>query len=178
MNDMPKLLLTAATVLLLCANSSMAEERKSPHEKVSIDLGGHSITINYGRPYMKGRKVVGAGLVPYGKVWRTGADEATTLETGADLDINGLRVPAGKYALFTLPATDSWTLIVNKTADQWGAFDYKAADDLGRAPMKVSASASPVEQFTIKLTPAGSNAATLEMAWENTAVTATVKLAH
>ena len=177
MNNMPKLFLTAAAGLLICGlvSLSVAQDRKSPHETVSVDLGGHKVTITYGRPYMKGRKIMG-GLVPYGQVWRTGADEATTLQTDADLDINGLKVPAGKYALFTLPTANSWTLIVNKTAKQWGAFSYKKGDDLGRAEMQVSKSGSPVEQFTITLTPAGSNAATLKMEWENTVASVPVKL--
>ncbi len=180
MNNMSKLLLTAAAGLLICGIASLAqkkEERKSPHEAVSVDLGGHKITITYGRPYMNSRKIVGA-LVPYGKVWRTGADEATVLQTDVDLDINGLKVPKGEYALFTLPTKDGWTLIVNKTAKQWGAFDYKQADDLGRVPMQVSKSGSPVEEFTITLTPAGSNAATLKMEWENTVASVPVKVAQ
>ncbi len=179
MNNMSKLLLTAAAGLLICGIVSVApaQQRKSPHEAVSVDLGGHKITITYGRPYMNSRKIVGA-LVPYGKVWRTGADEATVLQTDVDLDINGLKVPKGEYALFTLPTKDGWTLIVNKTAKQWGAFDYKQADDLGRVPMQVSKSGSPVEEFTITLTPAGSNAATLKMEWENTVASVPVKVAQ
>ena len=179
MNDMQKLLLTAATGLLICglASLSVAQERKSPHSTVSFDLGGHKVTITYGRPYMKGRKIMG-GLVPYGQVWRTGVDEATTLETDAALDINGLKVPKGTYALFTMPAEATWTLIVNKTAKQWGAFSYKESADLGRTQMTVSKTSSPVEQFTITLTQAGSNAATLKMAWENTEASVPVKLAQ
>ena len=179
MNDMSKLLFTAAAGLLVCGIASLAPAQtpKSPHENVSADVGGHKITITYGRPSMRGRKIMG-GLVPYGKVWRTGADAATTLQTDVDLDINGLKVPKGKYALFTLPNPDGWTLIVNKTADQWGAFDYKEADDLGRTKMQVSKSGSPVEQFTITVTPAGSNAATLKLEWENTAASVPVKVAQ
>jgi hypothetical protein len=178
MNDMSKLLLTAVTGLLIygIARLAPAQDRASPHETVSADVGGHKITITYGRPYMKGRKIVGE-LVPYGKVWRTGADEATTFETAVDLDINGLKVPKGKYGLFTLPSQDGWTLIINKTAKQWGAFNYKEADDLGRTKMQVSKSSSPVDQFTITLTPQGSNAVTLKMEWENTVATATLKVA-
>lgn len=178
MNDMPKLLLTTAASLLICGVASVApaQERKSPHETVAADLGGHRVTITYGRPYMHGRKIVGA-LVPYGKVWRTGADEATTIQTDVDLDINGLKVPKGEYALFTLPSKDGWTLIVNKTAKQWGAFDYKESDDLGRTKMDVSKSGSPVEQFTISLRPYG-NGAALRLEWENTAATAMVKVAQ
>jgi hypothetical protein len=176
MNDMSKLLYTAATGLLICGIASLAPAQapKSPHDTVSADVGGHKITITYGRPSVRGRKIVG-GLVPYGQVWRTGADEATTFETDVNLDINGLKVPKGKYGLFTLPSEDGWTLIINKTAKQWGAFNYKQADDLGRTKMQVSKSGSPVEQFTIALTPAGSSAATLKLEWENTVASATLK---
>jgi hypothetical protein len=179
MNDMSKLLLTAVTGLLICgiARLAPAQDRASPHETISTDVGSHKITVTYGRPYMKGRKIAG-GLVPYGKVWRTGADEATTLKTDVDLDVNGLKVPAGEYSVFTLPTKDGWTLIVNKVAKQWGAFKYAEADDLGRTPMQVSKASSPVEQFTISLRPAGSNAVTLKMEWENTVATATLKLAQ
>jgi hypothetical protein len=175
MNDMSKLLLTAAAGLLIYGIASLAPAQtpKSPHDTVSADVGGHKITITYGRPSMRGRKIVG-GLVPYEKVWRTGADEATTFETDVDLDINGLKVPKGKYGLFTLPSQDGWTLIINKTAKQWGAFNYKEADDLGRTKMQVSKSGSPVEQFTIALAPAGGNA-TLKLEWENTVASATLK---
>jgi hypothetical protein len=166
-------------LLTLVGLASMApaqEPRKSPHDTTAIEIGGHKITITYGRPYLHGRQMIG-GHEPYGKVWRTGADEATTIETDADLDINGLRVPKGKYALFTLFDANSWTLIVNKTADQWGAFDYKESADLGRVKMNVSRPSAPVEQFTIALTPAGSNGATLKLAWENVEASVPVKLA-
>ena len=175
MNDMPKLLLTAAAGLLICGSLATAQMPKSPHETVSADVGGHKITITYGRPSVRGRKIMG-GLVPYGKVWRTGADEATTFETGVNLDINGLKVPAGQYALFTLPTEGGWTLILNKTAKQWGAFNYKEADDLGRTKMQVSKSGSPVEQFTIALTPTEGNAATLKLEWENTVASVPIKV--
>jgi len=152
------------------------EPRKSPHESTSIEVGGHKITITYGRPYLRGRKMIG-DHEPYGKVWRTGADEATTIHTDADLAINGLKVPKGTYALFTIPKENSWTLIVNKTAKQWGAFSYKQADDLGRTEMTVSKAGAPVEQFTISLTPEGSSSATLKMAWDNTVAGVPIKVA-
>ena len=153
------------------------KQRVSPHETVSATIGGKKVTIEYGRPYLKGRKAVGGQLVPLGKVWRTGADEATKLTTEAPLMIGTLKVPAGSYSLFTLPETGQWTLIVNKTADQWGAFSYDQKTDLGRVPMKVAATSAPVEQFTIKLEPAGADAAKLELAWENTSATVPVKAA-
>jgi hypothetical protein len=175
---MPKLLFIAtACVLILGLDSTApAQQRKSPHESTSLEVGGHKITITYGRPYLHGRKMIG-DHEPYGKVWRTGADEATTLETDADLDINGLKVPKGTYALFTIPKPDAWTLIVNKTAKQWGAFNYKEGDDLGRTEMSVAKASTPVEEFTLTLTPAGSDGATLKMAWDKTEASVPVRLA-
>ena len=180
MYDMAKLLFiaTAGVVIFGLASVSPAQQqRKSPHESNSGEVDGHKITITYGRPYLHGRKMIG-DHEPFGKVWRTGADEATTLETDADLDINGLKVPKGTYGLFTIPGPDSWTLIVNKTAKQWGAFNYKQSDDLGRTKMDVSKTSAPVEQFTITLTPAGSDGATLKMAWDTTEASVPVKLAR
>jgi hypothetical protein len=167
--------LTLAFITLVTMAAGQQPPRKSPHESTSAEIGGHKITITYGRPYLHGRKMSG-DHEPYGKVWRTGADEATTLETDADLDINGLKVPKGKYALFTLFTPESWTLIVNKTAKQWGAFSYKESADLGRVPMNVSKSSAPVEEFTITLVPAGGDTATLKMEWENVVATVPVKV--
>jgi hypothetical protein len=160
---------TASLATLSLSAPSHAEEkekRASPHAEVTAPLGGKKITINYGRPYVKGRAIFG-GLVPWGQVWRTGADEATTLSTETDVVIGGLKVPKGDYALFTIPTEKSWTLVVNKTAKQWGAFKYDAAQDLGRVPMTVAAGAKPVEQFTIELVPAGKQL-TLKMSWDKT----------
>jgi len=152
--------------LLLPATTRAQEKRASPHADVSAPLAGKKITVSYGRPYVKGRTIFGS-LVPWGQVWRTGADEATTFTTEADVVIGGLKVPKGEYALFTIPTEKQWTLVVNKTAKQWGAFKYDAAQDLGRAPMTVAAAAKPVEQFTIELVPAGKQL-TLKMSWDKT----------
>ena len=158
-------------VSALIANSAVAQEpRLSPHEQTSITIGGKKITIEYGRPYVKGCKIFG-GLEPLGKVWRTGADEATTLTTEADLLIGSLRVPKGTYGLFTLPEASRWTLIVNTVAKQWGAFSYDQKKDLGRTEMKLS-QGPKTEQFTITLEPQGSNGAVLKMAWDTTVATA------
>ncbi len=152
--------------LLLPATTRAQEKRASPHADVSAPLAGKKITVSYGRPYVKGRAIFGT-LVPWGQVWRTGADEATTFITEADVVIGGLKVPKGEYALFTIPTEKQWTLVVNKTAKQWGAFKYDAAQDLGRVPMTVAAAAKPVEQFTIELVPAGKQV-TLKMSWDKT----------
>lgn len=158
-----------AAIGLIGAGSLMLmgqRQRASAHESVTATLNGKKVTIEYGRPQMKGREIFGK-LVPYGQVWRTGADEATTLTTEGDLMLGSLHVPAGTYALFTLPAENEWTLIVNKTAKQWGAFKYDASADLGRVKMTVKQLSSPVEVFTIGLEPKGSGG-TLKMQWEKT----------
>ncbi len=160
--------IAASIVPLAFATPAHAEEKKraSPHVDVSANLGGKKITISYGRPSVKGRAIFG-GLVPWGEVWRTGADEATKLTTEADIVIGGLKVPKGEYALFTIPTEKAWTLVVNKTATQWGAFKHDAKQDLGRVPMTVTAATKPVEQFTIELVPAGKQL-TLKLSWDKT----------
>jgi hypothetical protein len=159
-----------ATVALVSAAVARADkERASPHADVSATVGGKKLTISYGRPYKKGRDIFGA-LVPWGQVWRLGADEATTLTTDGDVTIGDLKVPKGTYALFAIPGQKDWQLVVNKTAKQWGAFKYDAKDDLGKTTMKVSAAATPVEQLTISVEPAGAKA-TLKIAWDKTVAT-------
>jgi hypothetical protein len=121
---------------------------------------------------MKGRKVMGE-LVPFGKVWRTGADEATTLTTDKELQIGGTIVPAGKYTLYTLPGQTDWQLIVNKQTGQWGT-EYDQKQDLGRVPLKKTATSAPVEQLTISVDKSPAGGGLLRIAWENTALTAPV----
>jgi Protein of unknown function (DUF2911) len=161
------LALSLSLVFSLVFGAVRAEEKKrvSPHEKAQAVIAGKKVTIEYGRPYKKGRPIFG-GLVPYDQVWRTGADEATTLTTEGDLMIGTLRVPKGSYALFTVPGPNAWTLVVNKTAQQWGAFKYDAKEDLGRVPMKLGANAALVEQLTIALDPAGPRKAILKLSWD------------
>jgi hypothetical protein len=158
------ILLALATLIGLAAAQM---NRVSPHETTDLTLNGKKITVTYGRPSMKGRKVVGDKLVPYGRVWRTGADEATLLKTEADLTIGNLAVPKGSYAIFTLPSESGWKLIVNKVANQWGAFDYDEKQDLGRVDMKVAKTSAPVEQFTITLSKSGGGGL-MKLEWENT----------
>jgi len=143
------------------------EERASPHETVNATVGSAEITITYGRPYKKGRVIFG-GLEPWGAVWRTGADEATTFTSTQELVFGDLIVPVGTYGLFTLPTEDGWTLIFNKVADQWGAFDYDENQDLGRTPMKVEMLDAPVEQLTLAVEPTGENTGTLSVTWDTT----------
>jgi hypothetical protein len=119
---------------------------------------------------MKGRKIFG-GLVPFGAVWRTGANEATVLTVDGAFMVGGTHVPQGSYSLFTIPGEKGWTLILNKTVKQMGAYDYDEKTDLGRTPMKVGKSARAVEQFTITIGPGAGNRGTLKVAWDNTEAT-------
>ena len=165
---MKAIALTAASIAALAFTSAghAEDKRASPHADVTATLAGKKIKVSYGRPYMKGRAIFG-GLVPWGEVWRTGADEATTFTTETDLVIGGLKVPKGDYALFTIPTEKQWTLVLNKTAKQWGAFKYDAAQDLGRVPMTAASVTRPVEQFTIEMVPAGKQL-TLKLSWDKT----------
>ena len=128
----------------------------SPHETVEYKVGAATVTLIYGRPYLKGRGL--DTLAPTGKVWRTGADEATTLTTDKALQIGTLAVPAGTYTLYTLPGSP-WQLIVNKQTGQWGTV-YQEGQDLGRVPMTAGKLDKPAEQLTIAVV--GSN---LEIHW-------------
>ncbi len=110
-------------------------ERKSPPATASGTIGEATITINYAQPSMRGREIFG-GLVPYEKIWRTGANEATTLETNKEIGVNGNILPAGKYAIFTIPGEKEWTIIFNSDIDQWGAYKYDESKDILRVKAK------------------------------------------
>ena len=134
---------------LLFIDSSFAQDepRESPAATATGIIAGSTITINYAQPSVKGRKIWG-DLVPYNKVWRTGANEATTFETTKDIKVEGVLLPAGKYALFTIPSENGWTIIFNKTASQWGAFKYKEKDDQLRVKVKASKATAFAERLT------------------------------
>lgn len=157
------LVVIAGTLTLV---SAQGQKPLSPPAETSISLDGKKITINYSAPSMRGRKIFGE-LVPFGKVWRAGANAATALHTEADLDIGGLAVPKGDYTLYVWPEQDQWTLIVNKQTGQWGT-NYSQDQDLGRVKMTMSKSPQPVETYKITLGEKGPKAATLRMEWENT----------
>jgi uncharacterized protein YbdZ (MbtH family) len=139
----------------------------SPSDSVRASVGGATLSVRYSRPSMRGRTIFG-NVVPWNKVWRTGANEATILETGADLVVAGTTVPAGKYSLWTLPSPGGWKLIVNKNSGQWGT-DYDPQYDLARLDMKPESLRQPVEQFTIAIEPKG-NGGVLRLEWERTRV--------
>jgi DUF2911 family protein len=171
-------LLTAlffAVTTLVSAQMSMSQDKsKRPSPPASADCkfsGGKTIKVNYSSPRAKGRKIFGAAsdkaLVPFGEVWRTGANEATTFVTGANVTVGGKDVPAGSYTIFTIPTADAWTLVISKKTGEWGT-DYPGEkEDLARMPMSVSKTAAPVENFTIAFDQAGGKC-TLRLEWENT----------
>ena len=140
----------------------------SPRMTTSVTIDGKKITVAYGAPSMRGRKVMGS-LVPYGEVWCAGANDATSLETEADLDINGMKVPKGSYTLWTLPNQNQWLLIVNKQTGQWHT-DYRERFDLGRVKMNIRSIAPTVERMKFDLSATGGNKGTLALSWETTEV--------
>src|SRR5438105_8224992 len=130
-------------------------KRPSPRGSAECKFpDGKTIKVDYSSPRAKGRKIFG-GLVPYGEVWRTGANEATTLVTDTDLTIGGKDVPAGSYTVFTVPNEDKWTFIVNKKTAEWGIPYKYESDELLRTDMKVEKLSSPMENFTITFHPHG-----------------------
>jgi Protein of unknown function (DUF2911) len=170
----------AATVFIALVLSTAApaqedkSKRPSPPGTAEVTLKGKRVTIDYSRPSARGRKVVG-NLIPYDKVWRTGANEATTLKTEVALTIGGVKVPAGTYTIYTLASeTAPWKLIINKQTGQWGT-EYHQEQDLARVDLKVSQTKQPVEQFTISFDKAGADAAALVMEWENAKASVPVK---
>ena len=149
---MKKLLSVSALFFVfafLCSTTVMAQGQTvaSPAQTVKGKAAGADVTIAYGSPAVKGRTVWGE-LVPYGKVWRAGANDATTFETSKDIKIEGQTLPAGKYALFTIPEQNEWTVIFNKEPKQWGAYSYKADQDALRVKVKPRKSASFNERLT------------------------------
>jgi hypothetical protein len=161
-------------VVIATALPVMAQRKRvSPHETISATIEGNKVTIVYGRPYTKSPKTgeirkIWGGLVPYGKVWRTGADEATLLTTAQPIVLGGTEVPAGTYSLYTLPAEDGAAkLIINKQTGQWGT-QYDQKQDLARIDLKKDALDKTVDQFTMAIEPNPAGGGGLKMMWENT----------
>lgn len=159
----------AATV----AMAQMQSQYSSPVANASVAFGDKQIRINYHAPSTHGREIFG-GLVPYGQVWRAGANQATLLHTEVDVTIGGLAVPKGDYSLYILPEEKQWTLIINKQTGQWGIGPNGTTDDpakdLGRVVMKLSKPAAPVETWAIAFTKDG-NQGTIAFSWANTVAT-------
>jgi hypothetical protein len=165
--------LTIATLVLGTLPVMSQEKRVSPHETLSLPISGNRVTITYGRPYTKAPKTgevrkIWGGLVPYGKVWRLGSDEATLLITQKPLAIGDTTVPAGAYSLYMLPNEDGTAkLIINKQLGQWGT-QYDETQDLARVDLTKSALDAPVDEFTITIGKGTAGGGVIKMSWENT----------
>ncbi len=161
-----------AAVLMLALVFSFAAQaqdkgaRPSPMRTAKATVPSGEVTIQYSSPQVKGRKIWG-DLVPYGKVWRTGANEATTITIPGDMKVEGGMLKAGKYALFTIPGETEWTIIFNSAWDQWGAYNYNQDKDAIRITAKPEKSDKLVEDFTISATDQGE----VIISWEYVSVT-------
>ncbi|MBD0365836.1 MAG: DUF2911 domain-containing protein [Flavisolibacter sp.] len=173
-----KKILTATffAVALVSSITTMAQaaqedksKRPSPPATFKTTLSGANITINYSQPSVKGR-TIGKEIAPYGQVWRTGANEATTFEVNKDVKIEGKDLKAGKYGLFTIPGENEWVIIFNNEPNQWGAFKYDASKDVLRVTVKPTKAPSFTEQMTFT-----NRNGKVALLWGNTEVDFSVK---
>lgn len=157
-------------VAFLCGSVAQAQNAPaSPAQTAKGKLGNADVTISYSSPAVKGRTLWGQ-LVPYGKVWRAGANDATTFETTSAVQVEGKTLPAGKYALFAIPQEDQWTIVFNKVSKQWGAFNYDEGQDALRVTAKPRKAASFNERLTYNVGKDG-----FTMAWGDLEVPVAVK---
>ena len=159
-----------AAIILTTADAQLNTPPPSPPQTIKQDFGVSSIELSYSRPGVKGRKVFG-DLVPFGKVWRTGANNATTLAFEEDVTIAGIKVPAGKYGLLSIPDKDKWILIISKQTDVTNPSDYKQDQDVVRVSADAIKLKDPVETFTIQFANVKSATCDLQLMWESTGVT-------
>ncbi len=173
----------ALTVFMIATSAPLAAQdalRLAPSTRGTATVSemagegatARTIRLDWGQPHLRGRALHTDSLVPYGEVWRTGANAITTLETDFDLMLGSAMLPAGRYALFTLPTPEGWTLIVQRNVGQ-SAGDYTTANDVARIPLRMRTLASPVESLTMWLIPAREGArGELRMAWGTTELSA------
>ncbi|HXC95469.1 MAG TPA: DUF2911 domain-containing protein [Edaphobacter sp.] len=166
-------LATAACCTLLATASFAQQPPASPPATANATLNGKAVTINYNSPRLKGR-TIGSDIVPYGEVWRTGANPATTLITATNLKIGTLEVPAGTYTLFTLPNKDKWLFIVSKKTGEWG-IPYPEGNDLGRTPMMSKPVAASQENMSISFENTSGASTELHVKWGTVDQYVTVK---
>ena len=159
----------AFTFMLSTDAQSLKTPAPSPTQTIKQDFGLSSLEFNYSRPGIKGRKVFG-DLVPFGKVWRTGANSATTITFGDDVTIGDTKIKAGKYGLLTIPGEKEWTIIISKSTSTTSPADYKQDEDIARVTAKPMTMKDKVESFTAQFANIKPNTCDLQLMWENTAV--------
>lgn len=168
-------LLAAFAVAL---TSLSAQELKlpalSPTSTITQEFSTSKIEIVYSRPSMRGRKIFG-DLVPFGSVWRTGANAATKITFGEEVEIGGTKVPAGSYSFYTVPGSSEWEVIINKNTGNWGAMGYDTKDDVVRLKVKASSTPQKMETFTMWIGNITFSSCTIELGWENTMISVPVK---
>jgi hypothetical protein len=170
------ILLLAVLLITVCCFSYNAEAQVIPYKprKSQIALATYKtpetyIKINYGQPLKNERNIFGGTVVPYGKVWRTGANEATEITTTSDIKIGGKLLKAGTYSLYTIPQADKWTIIINKDLGAWGDYEYDEKKDVLRFDVPVQSTNETYEAFTIKIQESKPNPE-IQMMWEKTMV--------
>lgn len=165
-----KLIFSSVAVLTMCfADAQLRVPMPSPPQTIKQDFGLSSIELSYSRPGVKGRKIYG-DLVPFGKVWRTGANNATTITFGEEVTIGGVKVPAGKYGLLTIPDANEWTFIISKQTNVTSPADYKQGEDLVRVKAKPMTHNDKIETFTMQFSNVKPSSTDLLLRWENTTV--------
>jgi hypothetical protein len=164
------LLLAASFILFSAASRAQITPQPSTSQTLTQGFGLGTITLTYSRPNAKGRKIFGY-VEPYDKVWRTGANWATTINFSDDVSIEGNKVPAGEYALFSIPGASQWTIILSKKVKQWGAYTYNQGDDFLRFNVKPVTSQQPVETFALEFENMYPTSGELHLLWETTALT-------
>jgi Protein of unknown function (DUF2911) len=167
-------------ILMLCciaftAKAQIKTPQPSPSATIIQNIGLATATIEYSRPSLKGRKMMGSTLVPYGQVWRTGANKIPNLKLTEEVMIEGQKVPAGTYGLVTIPALTEWTIVLTKKADQWGVYEYKQEDDLVRFKVKAEKMVAKEEHFTMAFTDFTPTSAKVAITWENSRVKFNIK---
>lgn len=168
-------LLAAFTVAF---TSLTAQELKlpalSPTSTITQEFSTSKIEITYSRPSMRGRKVFG-DLVPFGSVWRTGANAATKITFGEEVEIGGTKIPAGSYSFYSIPGQNEWEIIINKNTGNWGAMGYDTKDDVVRVKVKSTKLSQATETFTMWVSNITFSSCSIDLAWENTMVSVPVK---
>ncbi|WP_114939238.1 DUF2911 domain-containing protein [Mucilaginibacter endophyticus] len=169
---MKKLFISVITMMTFTAANTFAQLTPQPSSTQSVvqDFGLGKINLTYSRPDVKGRKIFG-GMEPYGAVWRTGANSATVIKFTDEVSLEGNKVPAGEYGLFSIPGENEWTIILSKQPKQWGAYMYKEADDFLRFKVKTKHLKALTETMTLAFTNVSTTSCDLQMMWEHSGFT-------
>jgi hypothetical protein len=167
---MKKLFVCIITLLATAGSYAQITPQPSSTQSIVQDLGLGKINLVYSRPDVNGRKIFG-GMEPYNAVWRTGANSATVITFTDEVTLNGNKIPAGEYGLFSIPGESEWTIIISKKPKQWGAYSYKETDDLVRFKVKAEHLAALTETMTLAFTNVSTTSCDLQMMWEHSGFT-------